>query len=85
MGGLDSAMEAGGPMGPSRRRSVPNSQRSQDEKVVNGIEPEEGHPNHINTLPSSGKQMGSGIGRELSAEHYTHKKGEPSPIDGQDV
>lgn len=85
MGGLDTAMKAGGPMGPSRRRSVPNSQSSQDEKVLQGREPDEGHPNHINTLPSSGKQMGSGIGRELSAEQYTRKKGEPLPLEGQDV
>lgn len=72
-------------MGPSRRRSVPDSQGSQDEKVIDGKEAEEGHPNHVNILPSSGKQMGSGIGRELSAEHYTHMKGEPSPIEGQAV
>lgn len=86
LGGLDAAMEAGGPMGPSRRRSVPNSQSSQEEKkVIDGNEPEEGHPNHISSLPASDRQMGSGIGRELSAEHYTHKKDEPSPIEGQTV
>jgi len=85
IGGLDTAMEAGGPMGPSRRRSVPNSQSSQDEKVLEGSEPKEGHPNHTSTLPSSDKQMGSGIGRELSAEQYTHKKGGPSLLEGQAV
>lgn len=81
IGRLDTAMEAGGPMGPSRSRS----QDSQDKKVLDGREPVEGHPNHIGTLPSSEKQMESGIGRELSAEQYTHKKGEPTPIEGQAV
>ena len=88
LGGLDTAMEAGGPMGPSRRKSVPNSQSSQEEKdakVIDGKELEAGHPNHVASLPSSGQQMASGIGKELSAEMYTHRKGEPSPIEGQAV
>ena len=88
LGGLDTAMEAGGPMGPSHRRSVPNSQSSEDEKdgrVIHGKEVKEGHPNHVSSLPSTDKQMGSGIGRELSADMYTHKKGEPAPIEGQSV
>ena len=88
LGGLDTAMEAGGPMGPSRHRSIPKVQASEDEKdgmVINGREPDEGHPNHVSSLPSSDQQMASGIGRELSAEMYTHKKGEPSPIEGQSV
>lgn len=88
LGGLDTAMEAGGPMGPSRHRSVPNSQSSQDEKdirVIDSKEPEEGHPNHVHSLPSTDRHMASGIGRELSAEAYTHKKGEAAPIVGQKV
>ena len=87
-GGLDAAMEAGGPMGPSRRKLVPNSQSSRDEndaKVMEGKKPEEGHPNHVTSLPSSRQQIASGIGRELSAEKYTHRKGDPSPIEGQAV
>lgn len=84
MGGLDSAMEAGGPMGPSHRRSVPNSQSSQD-VIEKQDKPEEGHPDHVTSLPSPGQTMASGIGRELSAEKYTRKKGEPTPIQGQAV
>ena len=82
LGGLDAAMEAGGPMGPLRRKSV---QEEKDAKVIEGKELEAGHPNHVASLPSSGQQMASGIGRELSAEMYTHRKGEPSPIEGQAV
>ena len=88
IGGLDTAMEAGGPMGPSRHKSLPDSQSSREEKstkVFDGQEPEEGHPNHISSLPSSNQQMASGIGRELSAEAYTHKKDEAFPIVGQEV
>ena len=88
LGGLDTAMEAGGPMGPSRHRSVPNSQASEDEKdgkVMERKEVEEGDPNHVSSLPSSDQQMVSGIGRELSAEKYTRKKGELSSIEGQSV
>ena len=89
LGGLDTAMEAGGPMGPSHRRSVPKSQTSNDEKdgkiIMDLKEPEQGHPNHIDSLPAPGQQMASGIGRELSAEKYTHRKDEPSAIEGQTV
>lgn len=92
MGGLDSAMEAGGPMGRSHRRSVPNSQSSQDittekhaQTAVNGNGPDEGHPDHVTSLPSPGQTMASGIGRELSAEKYTRKKGDLMTIQGQNV
>ena len=88
LGGLDTAMEAGGPMEPPKRKLMPHSQSSQDEqdtKVVSGKELEEGYPNHVASLPSTGQHMASGIGRELSAEMYTHRKGEPSPIEGQAV
>ena len=88
LGYLDSAMEAGGPVGPSIRNSGPNSQSSQEEKngtITKGKEPGEGHPNHVGSLPSSDQQMASGLGRELSAEAYTHRKGEPSLIEGRAV
>ncbi len=86
IGGLDSAMEAGGPMGQSRRRSLPNSQSSQD--VIEKQDPreqQEGHPDHVASLPSPGQTMASGIGRELSAEKFTRKKGELMTIQGQAV
>ncbi len=88
LGGLDTAMEAGGPMGPSYRRTAPNPQSSEDEKDAKdiiGTEPETGQPNHISSLPSSDQRMASGIGRELSADMYAQKKDEPSSIEGQSV
>lgn len=85
LGGLDTAMEAGGPMGPSRRPNFQTSADKNDGKVMHETKPGEGHPNHLSSLPSSDQQMASGIGRELSAERYTHKKGEPSLIEGQSI
>ena len=85
---LDSAMEAGWPTGPSISKSGPNFPSSQEEKdgtLSKGKEPGEGHPNHIGSLPSSDQQMASGLGWELSAEAYTHGKGEPSLIEGRAV
>ena len=86
LSGLDTAMEAGGPMGSSFSRSVTKRQTSEYEKnakVINGREPEEGHPNHVSSLPSSGQHMASGIGRELSADMYTQRKEEMTSIEGQ--
>ncbi|KAF6232802.1 hypothetical protein HO173_009016 [Letharia columbiana] len=88
IGGLDSAMEVGGPMGPSHRRSVPNSAKEEEEKenkMANGEGPGPGHPNHVASLPSSGHTMTSGLGRELTAEKYTNRKGIASTIEGQPV
>lgn len=88
VGDLDSAMEAGGPIGPSIRKSGPNSPNLQEEKdgrFTKGKEPGQGHPNHLGSLLSSDQQMASGLGRELSAEAYTHRKGEPSLIEGRAV
>ena len=88
VGDLDSAMEAGGPIGPSIRKSgpnTPNSQEEKDETFTKGKEPGRGHPNHVDSLPSSDQQLASGLGRELSAEAYTHRKGEPSLIEDRAV
>lgn len=89
VGGLDSAMEVGGPMGPSRRRSVPDSPKGEEEKkekeMMDGQGPERGHPNHVASLPSSGQTMASGLGRELTADKYTNRKGTASTIEGQPV
>ena len=88
VGDLDSAMEAGGPIGPSIRKSgpnTPNSQEEKDETFTKGKEPRRGHPNHVGSLPSFDHQLASGLGRELSAEAYTHRKGEPSLIEGRTV
>ena len=86
--GLDAAMEAGGPMGPSRRRSIPESASSGEEKknkMMNDKKAEEGHPDHMVSLPSPDQTMTSGLGRELSGEKYTNRKGAASTIDGQSV
>ena len=88
VGGLDSAMEVGGPMGPSRSRSVLDSANGEEEKgkrMINGKELAQGHPDHVTSLPSSDQTMTSGLGRELTAEKYTNRKGTASTIDGQPV
>ena len=79
LGGLDSAMEAGGPIGPSNRKAGANSQRSQEEKYgtfTKGKGPKDSHPSHAGSLLSSDQRTASGLGRELSAEAYTHRRGE---------
>ena len=88
VGGLDSAMEVGGPMGPFRHRSASRSANSEEEKKVKMMDEkgsEQGHPDHVTSLPSSGQTMTSGLGRELSAEKYTNKRGTSSTIEGQPV
>ena len=87
VGGLDTAMEAGGPMGGlSRHRSVPQSMNGGEEKEFkNGKERVHGHTDHVASLPSSDQTMASGLGRELSAEKYTNRKGAASTIEGQPV
>lgn len=86
IGGLDSAMEVGGPMGLSHPGSVPHSaKREKEDQMMNGKEPEQGHPDHVASLPSSDQTMTSGLGRELTAEKYTSRKGTASRIEGQPV
>ena len=88
VGDLDSAIEVGGPIGSSIRKSGPKAPNSQEEKVetvTKGKEPGRGHPHCAGSLPFSDQQMASGLGRELSAEAYTHRKGEPSLIEGRAV
>ena len=86
--GLDSAMEVGGPVGPPRQRSVSDSMRGNEEKgtkMMNANEPRQCHPNHVASLPSSDQAMTSGLGRELTAEKYTSRRGVTSTIEGQPV
>lgn len=85
LGGLDTAMEAGGPMGRSHRRSIPNGDSDDSkEHVIEGREPPIGHPNHIQTVPSSGSHMTSGLGKELSADRYAKPKSGPLSSDHDD-
>lgn len=88
IGGLDSAMEVGGPMGLSRHRSSPGSINEGEEKkpkTTNEKESGRSHPNNVASLPSSDQMMTSGLGHELSVEKYTNKKGTASTIEGQPV
>lgn len=88
IGGLDSAMEVGGPMGLSRRRSLPDSINEGEEnksKTTNGKKSGQSHPKKVASLPSSDHTMTSGLGHELTAEKYTNKKGTASTIEGQSV
>ena len=88
IGGLDSAMEVGGPMDLSRHVSLPSSVNGKEEKGSNmgiGMGRAEGHPNHITSLPSSDQAMASGLGRELTAEKYTNRKGTAATIESQQL
>lgn len=85
LGGLDTAMEAGGPMGRSHRKSMQNGDSDDSkERVLEGSEPPVGHPNHIQSIPSPGAHMSSGLGKELSADAYARPKGFPLPNDQND-
>ena len=76
LGKLDTAMEAGGPMGRYRTKSSPASGHTSDEnRVLDGQDPE-GTPNHLTSVPSTGMPMGSGIGHELRADIYAKPKAE---------
>lgn len=88
IGGLDSAMEVGGPMGPSRCEWVPDSATGEGEKekkLMNGNGRGKGDAKHVASLPSPDQTMTSGLGRELTAERYTNRKGAASTIEGQPV
>ena len=76
LGGLDTAMEVGGPMGPSHRKSSPHSGNTSDEMQVLEGQDAEGNPNHLSSVPSSGMHMSSGIGHELRADIYGKPKAE---------
>ena len=83
LGGFDSAMEAGGPIGPWIAKVGANSQKSQDGEdgrftKVKG--PKVGNPNHAGSLPSSDQRMASGLGRELSAEVWFKLIAEASQV-----
>lgn len=67
--------------GMRRKPSPPGLQSSGDEKGGEG----EGYPNHVSSLMATDRHMASGIGRELSADADTHKKGDTLLIEGQKV
>ena len=77
LGGLDAAMEVGGPMGRAQKRNInaPSDETNSEGKVLEGQEVEE-HPNQVHILPSTTSHMASGIGTELNAEKYAKPKAE---------
>ena len=84
LGSLNSAMEAGGPMGKIRsahQHSMTNSESNGS--VIHGQDP--GNPNHPSQLPSSSGHMVSGIGKELHADMYAKRKGEANDGKSADV
>ena len=88
IGGLDSAMEVGGPTDISHPGSVPDSANGKEEKEnkkMNGKGPGQDHPSHVASLPSTDQTILSGLGRELSADKYTDRKGAASTIEGQPI
>ena len=84
LGSLNSAMEAGGPMGhmtSSHPHFMNNVERNS--QVIHGKDP--GNPNNPSPLPNSSGHMVSGIGRELSADIYAKRKGEADEEKNADV
>ncbi|MCJ1300532.1 hypothetical protein MMC08_003329 [Hypocenomyce scalaris] len=78
-GGLESAMEAGGPMGHAGSHTRGQAGRGgSNGAVIEGRDPSAGEEGRERELPHSGGYMASGIGRELSAEMYGKRKGPPS-------
>ncbi|KAL8713428.1 MAG: hypothetical protein Q9220_002627 [cf. Caloplaca sp. 1 TL-2023] len=82
LGGLDSAMEAGGPMGRmmSKNQAKPNGHHGSkpDEirsKVIEGLDPQVNGDASIQ-LPHSGSYMTSGIGKELDSDVYAKSRGD---------
>lgn len=80
LGTLSTAMDVGGPMGPDR----PARQRGampRDERVINGTEKVQASRSESDseqTLPDSACLAKSGIAKELNAEQYAKRKGEPA-------
>ena len=80
IGGLDTAMEAGGPMGRlrSKNQQVQNGHRSSEPEVIEGKAVEEGDTQGSSDssaqLPHSGSYMTSGIGKELDPNVYAKSK-----------
>lgn len=75
VGGLNTAMEVGGPMGRKRsghHLSMKYAERNRN--VIHGEDP--GRLSDASQLPNSSGHMVSGIGRELCADMYAKRKGE---------
>ncbi|KAL8952865.1 MAG: hypothetical protein Q9222_001257, partial [Ikaeria aurantiellina] len=82
LGGLDSAMEAGGPMGrmTSENQPKPNGRYGSEPgesggKVIKGLDPQANGDASVQ-LPHSGSHMTSGIGKELNSDMYAKSRGD---------
>ena len=80
IGGLNSAMEAGGPMGRMRSKNqpMPNGHRNSEPEVIEGKAVEgvdtQARSDSSAQLPHSGSYMTSGIGKELDPNIYAKSK-----------
>ena len=80
IGGLNSAMEAGGPMGPIglKHQPMPNGHRDSEPEVIEGKAVEgvdtQASSDSSAQLPHSGSYMTSGIGKELDPNIYAKSK-----------
>lgn len=87
LGSLNTALEAGGPLGRARTRSqaMPNGQHESEGEVLEGkaIDDDAAHVarNGSTSLPHSGSYMASGIGKELSTDIYANSAGQRQAID----
>ena len=83
IGGLNTAMEAGGPMGRANNRPIPNGHHGSEGEIIDGkilnASDAEGDPS--DSLPHSGSYMASGIGKELSPEIYAKSSAERKMMD----
>ena len=80
IGGLSSAMEAGGPMGLTGSKKQPTANGHQDSepeviegKAVEGVDTQASSDSSAQ-LPHSGSYMTSGIGKELDPNIYAKSK-----------
>ena len=87
LGSLNTAMEAGGPLGRghSRSQAMPNGQHGSEGEVIEGkvIDDVAAHvdSNASESLPHSGSYMASGIGKELSPGIYANSASHRQAID----
>ena len=87
LGSLNTAMDAGGPLGRAHARSqgIPNGHHGSEGEVIEGKVIDDVAPhvdsNASESLPHSGSYMASGIGKELSPDIYANSPGQRQAID----
>ena len=87
LGSLNTAMEAGGPMGLMNTHSRSSAKRhdGSDDEVIEGKVVDESDPrvncHQSDALPHSGGYMASGIGKELDPDLYAKTPAERQAMD----